>query len=335
MILRLGTLGVALTICSSAAAGPSIWRRAAAPEKHAAAQARAAGDHYLDEHYRLLQGRSPLRQAAALSKAERVLEDAGAPKSDDPITRYQMGRVHHYLYELERDARQLEAAADHLLYVARHPRTPITLRAQALQTLAISYARLGRHEDEVEAYDGAIANEADPDSHAVLLANQAEGHMALGRILQAVRGYRAALRATSSTLMLESGVTTLWGLAVALDRSGDLEGALSTIATARTYDPLDQRINGSGWFYVPAYDEAYYNALGMWQRARAEDEPVEREENYRDAVAAWRSYLDRAPLTDPWVRLAERRLAECEAERQAKLESGAARARRTSPSTSP
>lgn len=327
MILRLGIVAVVLSTSTSALAGPSIWRRAAAPQRHAAAQARAAGDEHLDEHYRLSQGRSPLRQAAALSKAKRVLEGGGAPEADDPITRYQMGRVHHYLYELERDARQLEVAAEHLLYVARHPKTPTTLRAQALQTLAISYARLGRHEDEVKIYDDAIAYEPDPDRHAVLQANQAEGHMALGRILQAVRGYRAALRATSSTLMLDSGVTTLWGLAVALDRSGDLEGALSTIARARTYDPLDQRLNGSGWFYVPAYDEAYYGALGMWQRARAEDDPVEREQNYRDAVASWRSFLDRAPLSDPWVRLAERRLAECEAERKAKLTSGAARKR--------
>lgn len=333
MSLRLGIVALALTTSTSALASPSIWRRAVAPQRHAAAQARTAGDEHLDEHYRLRQGRSPLRQAAALSKAKRVLEKSGAPTASDPVTRYQMGRVHHYLYELERDARQLEVAAEHLLYVARHPRTPTTLRAQALQTLAISYARLGRHDDEVATYDDAIAHEPDPDSHAVLQANQAEGHMALGRILQAVRGYRAALRATSSTLMLDSGVTTLWGLAVALDRSGDLEGALSTIATARTYDPLDQRINGPGWFYVPAYDEAYYGALGMWQRARAEDDPVEREQNYRDAIAAWRSFLDRAPLTDPWVRLAERRLIECEAERKTKLRSGAAK--RRSPPASP
>jgi tetratricopeptide (TPR) repeat protein len=196
----------------------------------------------------------------------------------------------------------------------------VTLRARALNSLAIGYARLGMHQQEIDAYDRAIVLQPDPQAHAILLANQAEAFMALGSIIRAVRGYKASLGATPGALMIDSGVTTLWGLAVSLDRSGDLDGALERIRTARSYDPVDARINGPNWFYVPEHDEDWYAALGHWQRARhAKGEGDLMAESYRDALASWRSFIERAPMSDPWLPLASRRLQQCERERDERL----------------
>ncbi|MEM9876597.1 MAG: tetratricopeptide repeat protein, partial [Myxococcota bacterium] len=172
---RLASVVLVLTVTTwagVAAPAPSIWRRAAAPSTHAAAEMRQRAGDQLDEHVRLGQraaSRSqPQATVAALDGAAQALD--GAENHRDPMLRHQMGRVHHYRYQLVSDARELELAIEHFQYVVRHPRTPTTLRASALQTMAVSYARLGRHRDEIEVYDEALTLEPDPDSHAVLLA---------------------------------------------------------------------------------------------------------------------------------------------------------------------
>ena len=118
--------------------------------------------------------------------------------------------------------------------------------------------------------------------------------------------------------------TTYWGLAVALDRSGDIEGAFASIRLARTYDPEDRLLNGPGWFYVPDYDSAWYAALGHWAAARAATVPAARADAYLRASSAWQEYLLKAAPGDRWVPIARARAAQCETERKAAAR-GAAR----------
>ena len=120
--------------------------------------------------------------------------------------------------------------------------------------------------------------------------------------------------------MLRSGVTTLWGLAVALDRSGDLDQALRQIDLARTYDFADRALTDPAWFFVPPYDEAWYSALGQWATARHAELAAVRVEAYARAVARWRDYLSQAPPDDRWAPLARHRLAQCDRERAAYVE---------------
>ncbi len=142
--------------------------------------------------------------------------------------------------------------------------------------------------------------------------------MATGDITAAVDGYREAIGLLSAPIELFTlGPTTLWGLAVALDRSGDLDGALETIRLARTYDPLDKNLNGPGWFYVPDYDRYYYQALGHWSAARRATLPAARAEEYLSAVAHWQEYLDSAAPSDRWIGIARARLRQIEKERDA------------------
>ncbi|MBI4703026.1 MAG: hypothetical protein HY744_18065 [Deltaproteobacteria bacterium] len=280
-------------------------------------------DALLVEYHKLRQGSAddtgpggPLeraRTALVLRQARKLLEDAQAARRPEPIWRYRLGHVLYLLFDLDGRSERLEQAAEHLHYVSESP-APAAVRAEALYKLALCFARLGRPEAESQAYSRALALEADPEARAVMLANRAESYMLEGKLAAAVAGYRASLAETPGYALSYYGVTTLWGLAVALDRSGDLAGALEQIRLARTYDPRDGRLQSDSWFFVPDYEESWYAALGHWQRARAATDPASGLTAYEAAVLAWGAYLERASPDDRWLDLAAVRRRQCELE---------------------
>jgi len=255
-----------------------------------------------------------------LRQAREVLEQAGAARSPDLLVRYQLAEVQHLLRD--------EVAAIKLFEtVVTVEATPPSIRAEAYSQLAEAYTRLGRFDEEIRSYDAALRFEAQPFARARLLANRAESYMAVGDITAAVDGYRGALGLLSAPIELFTlGPTTLWGLGVALDRSGDLDGALEAIRLARTYDPLDKNLNGPGWFYVPAYDRFYYQALGHWSAARRATLPSARAAEYLAAIARWQEYLDSAAPDDRWLAVARARLRQSEKERDASSHAAKAKA---------
>jgi cytochrome c-type biogenesis protein CcmH/NrfG len=138
--------------------------------------------------------------------------------------------------------------------------------------------------------------------------------MGQGDLSNAVGGYREALQLLPNIAVGAAGVTTLWGLAVALDRSGDHRRALDHIDLARSYDRDDRQLRHQSWFFMPSYDEHWYAALGHWARARAATGPSARAEAYGRAIASWHAYLSEAHAGDRWLPLGERRLEQCERE---------------------
>lgn len=237
-----------------------------------------------------------------------VLEQGGAATSPDPLLRMRLAEV----YEALQKPREATALFEGLLAENLDPALLADLHAD----LAICYAHLGRREDEIKAYTKALGFEPVPVARASLLANRAEAYMALGDILAAVEGYRASLSLLSTPAeMFFRGSTALWGLGVALDRSGDLDGAIEAIRVARLYDDKDININGPEWFYAPSYDEHWYKALGHWSAARAATLGAARAEHYGRAVQALHEYVTEAPPGDRWLPLARARLAQCEKER--------------------
>jgi tetratricopeptide (TPR) repeat protein len=308
-----------------AAADPSIWSQARAGDQGRLAVAVADAEALQLKYQRIARIRSESDSASVgelfLRMARELLEGAGAARSPDPLVRYQLAEVLHLLHDDAKAAQLFET-------VVASDGTPRTVRAEAYSQLAEAYTRLGRFSEEIRAYDAALRYEAQPFARSRLLANRAESYMALGDITAAVDGYREALGLLSAPIELFTlGPTTLWGLAVALDRSGDLDGALEAIRLARSYDPLDKNLNGPGWFYVPDYDRYYYQALGHWSAARRASLPAARAEEYLSAIAHWQEYLDSAAPTDRWVGIARARLRQIEKERDA-----SARARKASAS---
>ena len=297
-----------------ASAEPSVWARARDPvlARNAAAIADADALLYKDRDLLRMERAAGVlfHNKSSVEEARRILESAGAATSSDPMMRYRLAEVMNDLGEHEGASKHYEAAL-------KSPSLAAPLRASGLTELAICYARQGRHEDEIKAYTDALALEPIGPLRAMILANRAEAYMVLGDIIKAIEGYRASLSALLAIEMPSFGTTTLWGLGVALDRSGDLESGLQSIEIARQYDPLDRLITGPGWFYVPEYDSAWYAALGHWAYARKASLSMDRMNGYVRSIAAWESYIERAPETDRWRALAKVRLRACQAERDA------------------
>ncbi len=243
-----------------------------------------------------------------LRQARDLLEQGGIGRARDPAVRFRLAEVYHRLGE--------DAKAAPLLEAILRDNPPAPVLVDTLSALAISYARLGRHEEEIKAYTRALLLEPHSWARATLLANRAEAYMVLGDITAAVAGYRQALSLLSSIeMIIGPGATTLWGLAVALDRAGDLDSGLAAVQLARTYDAADKGITGSDWFYVPWYDKYYYRALGFWSAARAATVNMAKDEDYRQSIAAWEEYIASALPDDKWLTLARARLRQCEKER--------------------
>jgi len=293
---------------------PSVWARAAQPSLAIDASVLAQVDSYMSElvHLRLERQLRPKR--LVLHNALRLLERHAAGSSD-PRLRLRLALVYYKLFDVEQEATLLEKAVPHFEFVAAS-NAPVAMRTDALKSAAICFARLGEHQKETETYDRALAIDPDPETRAVLLANQAEGFMAMGLIVRAVRGYRSSLQDMPGAMRSEAGVSTLWRLAVGLDRSGDLRNAIEQVTLARAYDRYDRAINNPGWFYVPWYDRYWYSALGYWQTARTSTDLEVRLAAYQAAAAAFGLYIRNAPENDPWRALASSRLNQCEREKQ-------------------
>jgi tetratricopeptide (TPR) repeat protein len=319
---RIGlALGLALDVWTSpgseAHAEPSRWLRARDARLADEVRATNEAERALVDARRSGRSSSDALVPSELSAARALdaLRGVGGARARTMRARWLTARA---LQELGRPTEAIEA----LEGLATAPRVPTTLRSDALGDLAIAYARADRVEEEIAAYEAAIALEPHAVSRATMLANQAEAFMVAGDVARAVLGYRASLGELTSRELPSVGPTTHWSLGVALDRTGDLDGALAEIARARAYDPLDLHLRSPGWFFVPPYDEHWYEALGHWLVGRRADELERRRDAYERAERAWVAYLASAPPDGAYVPIARGRLATLRAERT-RLESEA------------
>jgi len=316
---------VCLGYAPDSSAAPSIWASARRP--NAAAREvlndkadKALNDAALDkERVELYSGLFLGVEAAQVGKIEAraLLEKAGGATSPNMMVRLRYASVLRGLASEQKpqNLKNIQEAANILAtVVASHPPPAIALRAW--DEIALCHAVLGQRDKEIHAYGEALALEAVGYRRSMLLTNRAEAYMAMDRLEEAIRGYREAFASLLEVERRGYGVTTLWGLAVALDRNGDMEDALEHIRLARIYDEFDERINDDSWFYSPPHDEHWYKALGSWAKARAAVNSIDRTFEYGHALEAWDRYIDRAPENDPYVALAKVRRRACEIERE-------------------
>jgi tetratricopeptide (TPR) repeat protein len=275
-------------------------------------RALAAADLQLGEGLRLRRlasGFDPLGSAGFLvhqQEARRILEAAGGARAASPEVRLRYAEVLADLRQWAEAAEVLEGVVDHL---------PAPRRIDAWVELAVAYARLDRGREEIQCYDRALAFEPHGSARSTILANQAEAYMAVGDVARAIAGYRAALEPLSSPEdVARRAPTTLWGLGVALDRSGELDAGLDAIQRARSYDPADRSLSGDGWFFNPAHDAAWYGGLGHLLVARRGPELDVRRAAYGRAIEAFREYVAMAPTTDLWLPAARARIVALSAE---------------------
>jgi len=304
--LLAATLLVAMLTSRTASAEPTVWMKARDPSLAERQDALDDADGVLSRFERLMYEQVPRASIGGLylGEAKGILERALRDRTGDQVLAWRIGMVAGSLGRPKETKKHLES-------VVADSSLPAYLLRRAWATLAIAYARLGAYPEEIRAYEEAIGREAHGSDRSIWLANQAEAFMVVGDADRAVAGYDAALAELTTGEMPEA-VTTMWGRAVALDRAGDLNGALDSIRLARAYDPIDQRLESDVWFYVPAYDEAWYAALGHLTAARDSSLSASRAAHYERAVARWTEFIERARSTDgskedPWVPIARAR----------------------------
>ncbi len=170
--------------------------------------------------------------------------------------------------------------------------------------LGIERSKVGRYQEALGDYDRHIRL-GEPSSTAY--ANAAEILMALGRLPEAQRRYREAIRIEEQGPTRrdhQENLALAWyGLAVAFDRDEQTVAAGEAVARALQLDAkmvlLDAAADPrSGVFFVPAFDVHYYRGLGLAAQNRM-----------REASEAFRRFLALAPESQ-WQRRTLAHLAE-------------------------
>jgi hypothetical protein len=115
-------------------------------------------------------------------------------------------------------------------------------------------------------------------------------------------------------------VLATWGLAVALDRSGE-SSAVAAAEAARKATQIDLRIRlpgmpgaaDHGWrfigdtqkvFFVPAYERYWYLAMGHTEDAKQAADADVAVREWKTVEGLWTKYLSQAVPADRWVSLA-------------------------------
>jgi tetratricopeptide (TPR) repeat protein len=233
-----------------------------------------------------------------LVRSLRLLEEIDAEHSRDVRLRFDLGALLLLAGDEKRAAGVLQSA------LAAAPDHPSAI--DAYWSLAIAYVKLGRFDDEIDAYEEFLRRATSPDQRVRALCNRAESQLRRERLGDALRDYRESL------VLQPDDVLCHWGYAVALDRSGDAPAAMGEAKTAITYDPLDQALSNPGVFFLPAYERFWYEGLGAMARALQIDDPATSVLWWDAAVVKWAGYLAFAPADDRWVPLAKAHQASCQ-----------------------
>jgi tetratricopeptide (TPR) repeat protein len=154
--------------------------------------------------------------------------------------------------------------------------------------LGVLLTRSGRFAAATAAYARADALSIESDS-GVARANLAETQMLAGELESAIESYTRALEKAQAG---HGHALAVWGLSLALDRSGDHARALERLQRAfgATGDGL-LVLRGEGVFFVPAYEVHAYEALGYEARAQLLTEPDEQAAMLRAAATSHRAFL--------------------------------------------
>jgi tetratricopeptide (TPR) repeat protein len=258
---------------------------------------------------RVARASHPLVKQLALEDARSQLENAISSGVDAPLLHYDLAQVYFAQKRYALVLRELRPLLE-------DPPAAASL-VHMWDMLSMTYAHLERHEEERDAHREHLRLLRGESNRAVATMNLAESEMALGRLDEAVLQYREALRLASESQAYSASATaalSVWGLSVALDRSGDSAQALAEAARANALDPGAQTLTSDTVFFAPAYERDWY--MGLSAQATARSLPADQQERYLVTAGAYfRSYVNHATAPgrhDRWVELAKKRAANLE-----------------------
>lgn len=285
---------------------PTMWDRAKEPSLSETYRLHLEVQRRLAQRDRFDVSDSQMRTVRAL------LERYGAEKSPDPRLRFDLGLVYLRLEEYDKSAKTLSRV------LADFPDHPAA--EEGWLRLAFACGHTGDHDCERRAYTQVLRQATDELSRATPTLNLAETEMHLGNLREAVEGYREALRIAGRVPSRETAPLAVWGLAVALDRSGDRVGGEKEARFARDLERsmgVPNLLRTEGVFFVPAYEIHWYEGLGAIAQAKSATSPSEVVRLWRAAEQSFASYVRFGEMAkDRWLEIARVRLATVKSERE-------------------
>jgi tetratricopeptide (TPR) repeat protein len=260
-----------------------------------------------------------------LEAARALLEEGHAADSPDVRLRFDLGNVYRLLGD-KQGRRDMYESAVRVLAPATEA---MEAREQgafdgdgltaALESLVYAYAKLNKPREELATWRRYIPRLMDERVRATAMMNMGEAEMRLGHVDDAVATFREVQR-LCGTLPNTPGVSStyvldLWDLAVALDRSGNPQGAMEMATQAvrsQLIDPHGMRLTGlqllesDGVFFVPDWERNWYLALAATAEAREDKDPAQALRYWMRAESMWDDYISQAQVDgkDPWLAIA-------------------------------
>lgn len=313
--MRAGVAAVVMCLLASGTAAaetpPSMWDRAKRPAIEEEYQLHLSVQRVLRSELQDLSPAIDMMRNAQHLRALAMLHSAGAERSDNPLLRFDLAEVYAEIKNHARAAEIYKAA------MRDFPNHPLARRSRF--KLAIECGYIGDHECESRLYREIISQETEPDEIATPTLNLAEADMHHHDLREAIEGYREAWRLSGS---YASGALTAalaqWGLAVALDRSGELreadEAAHLAVSTAQNHVEI---LRTNGIFFFPDYEVTWYEAISYAALARRAPNAKVRLMHWQNAERYMGEWVRGAKRTkDHWLPIAEVRLATYTQERK-------------------
>lgn len=178
--------------------------------------------------------------------------------------------------------------------------------------LAVLHTRQQHFAQAAQYYAAGAPFELDAEQRSNVFGNWAEVTMLAGDLMGAVHLYERAIRTATG---LQEYLLPTWGLAVALDRLGERDGALEQVTLALHADQSRMDVlRANNVFFEPESEIHYYEALGY--EARAQLPRVNVLEELQHAAQSWQSFFATGGGGTPWASSARDNLTRIEAQLQ-------------------
>jgi tetratricopeptide (TPR) repeat protein len=244
--------------------------------------------------------RQALRKRAHVEAALIRLQRAVALAPNEPEILYALGRALMAWeqpgppWECSSQRRDQEAIGVMEQLRRSHP----SFAAEAVRfDLAVLLTRQGQFAEAANAYAEAISLALDQSDTAVMRANLAEVTMLAGDLERAVEHYDRALRISTGG---RDYLLALWGRAVALDRMGEHDSALTDAQKATEGEAGHMQVlRSDGVFFEPAHEIDYYEGLGHEALAGRPD--AERRVELAASAASFQAFIAAAGAAGPFT----------------------------------
>lgn len=278
-------LGAALVRAPTAAAEPTIWRRALEPGAAVQHKARLRAEQLFEQ---ATDARADPNILHDLSLGSAALMELSGGARRDPWQAVLLGRL---LLDAQ-PGREPEAIRLIESGLAALPDSDF--KRASLFDVALGAMLSGDMEHATRAFTAALALAWDPDYRASIHRNRGKARMLSGHLTEAVADFRAAVRLARG---VEVMALSRFGLGVALERSGDYPQGMQEIARGVAVRlpvppyPSESVLDLPTLRWVPEYDVHYFRALAEMSEAESADSVALAHDHYQAALESWEQYI--------------------------------------------